>query len=138
MEKAKELILKAFAMLPNDPTLCKEVAMVLTACGEDGQWLDIYATLSADLQNLGRLRLYKAIALINLDRLEEASEIINGNFVLNDIKEGELSVSHYWFRLYRGLYAKEIGVNYDPADKALAAEADKKYPLPRKQDFRMH
>lgn len=137
-EKGKEYILKAFDMLNDNPTLCKEVAQNLLAAGSDAQWLDIYATLPADLQNLGRLRLYKTIALINLDRLEEAAEILNENFFMSDIKEGELSVSHYWFRLYRGLYAKEMGVAYDPNDKALAAAADKKYPLPRKQDFRMH
>ena len=135
--KAKELILKAFAMLGDNPTLCKEVAQVLLAADCNAEWLDIYASLSADLQNLGRLRLYKAIALINLDRLEEAAEIINDKFFMSDIKEGELSVSSYWFRLYRGLYAKEMGIPYDPQDKALAEAADKKYPLPRKQDFRM-
>ncbi len=136
--KGKEYILKAFDMLKDNPTLCKEVAQNLLAAGSDAEWLDIYASLPADLQNLGRLRLYKAIALINLDRLEEATEILNENFFMSDIKEGEISVSNYWFRLYRGLYAKEMGIAYDPADKALAAAADKKYPLPKKQDFRMH
>ena len=138
MEKARAYILKAFAMKRDNPTLCKEVAMQLTADGGDEKWLEIYETLPEELKQLGRLRLYKAIALINLDRLEEAAQIINGDVVLSDIKEGELSVSHYWFRLYRGLYAKEIGKTYDPADKMLAAAADKKYPLPRKLDFRMH
>ena len=137
-EKGKEYILKAFDMLKDNPTLCKEVAQNLLAAGSDAQWLDIYASLPADLQNLGRLRLYKTIALINLDRLEEAAEILNENFFMSDIKEGELSVSHYWFRLYRGLYAKEMGIAYDANDKALAEAADKKYPLPKKQDFRMH
>jgi hypothetical protein len=112
--------------------------MQLTADGGDEQWLEIYAQLSPALQNMGRLRLYKAIALINLDRLEQAAEIINEDFVLSDIKEGELSVSYYWFRLYRGLYAKENGIPYNENDKALAEAADRKYPLPRKLDFRMH
>ena len=138
MAKAREYILKAFRLKGDDPTLCKEVAMQLTADGGDAMWLDIYASLPNALQDLGRLRLYKAIALINLDRLEEAAEIINPDFVLSDIKEGELSVSHYWFRLYRGLYAKENGLAYDGQDKALAEAADAKYPLPKKLDFRMH
>ena len=138
LEAARAYILKAFALKKDNPTLCKEVAMQLTADGGDRLWLDIYEKLPENLQQLGRLRLYKAIALINLDRLEEAAKIINGDFVLSDIKEGELSVSHYWFRLYRGLYAKENGLPYDPEDKALAQAADEKYPLPKKLDFRMH
>ena len=138
MTKAREYILKAFSMKQSNPTLCKEVAMQLTADGSDALWLEIYDALSVELKELGRLRLYKAIALINLDRLEEAAQIINGDFLLSDIKEGELSVSHYWFRLYRGLYAKENGLVYDEQDKALAQAADAKYPLPKKLDFRMH
>lgn len=138
MAKARELILKAFELKKDNPTLCKEVAMQLTADGGDTLWLQIYETLADELKALGRMRLYKAIALINLDRLEEAAQIINENFVLNDIKEGELSVSYYWFRLYRGLYAKENGLAYDEQDKALAQAADAKYPLPKKLDFRMH
>lgn len=138
LQKAREYILKAFAVKKDNPTLCKEVAMQLIADGGDARWLEIYESLSEELKALGRLRLYKAIALINLDRLEEAAQIINENFDLSDIKEGELSVSYYWFRLYRGLYAKENGLVYDKQDKALAQAADAKYPLPKKLDFRMH
>ena len=136
--KAREYILKAFAIKKDNPTLCKEVAMQLTADGGDELWLEIYESLTEELKDLGRLRLYKAIALINLGKLEEAAQIINGDFVLSDIKEGELSGSYYWFRLYRGLYAKENGLAYDEQDEALAKAADAKYPLPKKLDFRMH
>ena len=138
LAKAREYILKAFSMKGDNPTLCKEMAMQLTTDGGDALWLDIYETLPKELKELGRLRLYKAIALINLDRLEEAAEIINEDFVLSDIKEGELAVSYYWFRLYRGMYAKEKGLKYDEQDKALAQAADAQYPLPKKLDFRMH
>ena len=75
---------------------------------------------------------------MNLDRLSEARQIINESFVLNDIKEGELSVSHLWFLLYRRIYAKECNKVYSPDDFALIKEADAKYPLPKSLDFRMH
>ena len=137
-ETGRKLILQAFALKKDNPTLCKEVAMQLTADGEDALWLEIYASLSPDLQALGRLRMYKTIAHIHLGQLEEAAKILNADFVLNDVKEGELSVSHYWFLLYRSLYAKETGRIYDENDPDLIAAADKKYPLPKKLDFRMH
>ena len=108
------------------------------ADGGDALWLEIYDGLPAQLQAVGRLRMYKAVAHIHLDQLEEAAKILNSDFVLSDIKEGELSVSQCWFQLYRRIYAKENGIPYDEKAAALAAAADAKYPLPKKLDFRMH
>jgi len=136
--KARELILSAYEMKKDCPSLLKEVAQQLTTDCGDSLWLEIYETLPEEYKSLGRLRLYKAIALMNLSRFKEASSIINDSFVMNDIKEGELSVSHLWFELYRNIYAEENGLCYNPEDKELCRMADEKYPLPRKLDFRMH
>ena len=138
IDTAREYILKAFELKKDCPALCNEVAAQLTTDGNDEKWLGIYETLCDEIKYLGRIRLYKAVALINLDRLKEATEIINPHFVMSDIKEGELSVSHLWFVLYRRLYAKEKGIAYNPDDAQLTKEADEKYPLPKRLDFRMH
>ncbi len=135
---AKEYILKAFALKNDSLALCTELAAQLTSEDDDERWLAIYDSLPGELQISGRLRLYKAIALMNLGRLRQATAIVNSDFVMNDIKEGELSVSHLWFELYRRLYAEEAGVLYDSTDIKLKQEADEKYPLPRTLDFRMH
>lgn len=137
-EKAKDLLLSAFALKKDCRALCVEIAALLTDIGEDEQWLSLYETLPAELQAKGRLRLYRAIALIHTDRLSEAASIIHKDFVMPDIKEGELSVSAVWFELYRRLYAKETGTAYDPRNQELIRAADEKYPLPRALDFRMH
>lgn len=133
-----ELLLTAFSLKPNCRALCVEVASLLTESGRDEEWLSLYETLSDSLKANSRLRLFRAIALIHTDRPEQAAEIVNQNFILPDIKEGELSVSAVWFDLYRRLYAKECGVIYDPNNAKLIAAADEKYPLPRSLDFRMH
>ena len=112
--------------------------MLLTREGDDGLWLELCGEMPDALRENGRIRLLCGVALIHLDRLEEAAGIINEGFVMADVKEGELSVSHFWFELYRRLYAKEKGVPYDPNDAALCAEADETYPLPEALDFRMH
>lgn len=137
-QTARKLILSAYELKKDCPSLLKEVAQQLTSDGGDSLWLEIYEKLSPSFQALGRLRLYKAIALMNLSKYKEASSIINESFVMSDIKEGELSVSHLWFELYRNIYAEENGLVYDKENKALCAAADEKYPLPRKLDFRMH
>lgn len=136
--KGKELILQALELKKDYRVLLGEVAAILTSDNSDEMWLEIYDTLPQHLKETGRLRLYKAIALMNLNRLKEATEIINPDFVLCDIKEGELSVSQLWFTLYRRLYAEETGKEYTPDDIELITDADKKYPLPGKLDFRMH
>lgn len=138
VEKAEELLLAAFAMKKDCRALCIEVAALLTGIGKDDAWLSIYDSLSEGLKALGRLRLYRAIALIHTNRLKEATKIINNDFVLPDIKEGELSVSAIWFDLYRRLYAEECGIPYDTQNAELITAADRKYPLPRSLDFRMH
>ena len=138
MELAREYILRAFEVKRNCRSLCTEVAAQLTQDGKDALWLEIYDGLTPELQMLGRLRLYRAIALIHLNRLKEATEIINKDFEMSDIKEGELSVSQLWFELYRRLYAEETGEIYDETNQELCKKADKKYPLPKKLDFRMH
>lgn len=138
LDIAREYILKAFELKADNISLVKEVAAQLTSDGNDSLWIEIYDSLTDELKQSGRLRLYCAIAYINLSKLEKAREIINENFVMCDIKEGELSVSHYWFELYRRIYAKEIGREYDENDKQLIEDADNKYPLPKELDFRMH
>ena len=137
-EKAQELLLKAFRLKPDCRALAVETAMQLTEDGSDEQWLALYDGLSPELRACGRLRLLRAVALLHLDRLEEAAGILNRDFVMPDVKEGELSVSCLWFELYRRLYAREKNVPYDPADEGLVRAADAKYPLPRALDFRMH
>lgn len=138
MKTAREYILKAFELKKDCPALCNEVGAQLTTDGGDELWLAIYDELPSDIKKLGRTRLYRAVALIHLNRLKEASEIINPDFVMSDIKEGELSVSYLWFELYRRLYAEENGMEYCSDNVQLIKEADEKYPLPKKLDFRMH
>lgn len=137
-ERAVELILEAEKLKPSCASLEKETAAILTAYGKDALWLEIFDRLSPELRSLGRLRLFKAVALINLERLDEAAEILNADFEMPDVKEGELSVSHYWFELYRRIYARDLGKKYDPSNLELIRAADETYPLPKSLDFRMH
>ncbi len=137
-DKAREFLLLAFSLKSNCRALCIELAAHMTTIGDDAGWLEIYQTLPADIREWGRVRLYRAIALIHLEQFEQASQIINEKFVMPDIKEGEISVSAVWFDLYRRLYAKQMGVPYNPDNTELITAADKKYPLPKELDFRMH
>ena len=137
-EKAVGCILEAFRLAPDCLPLCIETAAILTSCGQDEKWLEIFETLNKEAKENGRLRLHKAIALMNLERLDEAAEILRPGFEIPDIKEGELSVSRLWFELYGRIWARENKVRYDAGDENIRKAVDAEYPLPYELDFRMH
>lgn len=134
---ARKYILDAFNLKKDCISILKEVAIQLTNDGSDNMWLNIYDGVKSKLKDNCRLKMYTAIAYIHLDMLSEAAGIINDGFVMSDVREGELSISHYWFELYRRIYAKEKKIIYDPNNKELCRKADEKYPLPRALDYRM-
>ena len=95
--------------------LLLDAAKILTQCGQPAQWLALYLTLPSQLQENGRLKLYTVIAHLDLGDEQAAKCLLNEDFSMSDIKEGELSLSAVWSRLY----------------------GDEK-PLPAHLNFRMH
>lgn len=115
-------------------SILREYAGWLTSCKKDEEWLSIYEQLDETLKADGRLQVYKAIALLHLDRPEDASKILTPKLVLSDVKEGELSLSYLWKQIYSAILQKQTGVSKEVADKTVLD----KYPLPYDLDFRMH
>ena len=114
--------------------LMVDCAQVMIYAKAYERWLEVFCNLDKKLQADNRLRLFKAIALIEIKQYEKAAEIIRPDFMLCDIKEGELSLSYIWKRLYTGLLQKETGIN---DERKLEALYEAKYPLPAHLDFRM-
>ena len=79
--------------------------------------------------------LYTAIALTRLERLEEAKALLTEELVVNDLKEGEYSISQLWVELYRLVIAREKGITPEEITEFAVLE---QYPLPYQLDFRMH
>ena len=123
MEKAFLYMKKAYELNPTNRALCTEFAMICTQTGNDDAWINAYSSMPQELKELGRLKLYLAVAYMSKGLLRDAAEIINEDFEMADIKEGELSVSAIWTELY----GKLDGEN-----------AEILHPLPKKLDFRMH
>ena len=114
--------------------LVKEYASWLTALGMDEKWLETYETLSEGMKKNERLQVYCAIALLHLGKPYEAAKIVTPDFVLSDVKEGELSLSYLWKEIYTVIVMQETGKEKTEAEKI----AMEKYPLPYELDFRMH
>lgn len=73
------------------------------------------------------------MVLTRLNRLEEASEYLNYDLVVPDIKEDENSITEAWFALYGAIIQKRTGLT-DP--DTLHQMVEKEYPL-EKLDFKM-
>lgn len=95
--------------------LLGDAAKIFVECGASDEWIDIYNNLDKSLKSNGRLRFFAATAYVNCGQKEKARDIINSNFEMSDIKEGELSISAIWKTIY----------------------GDEK-PLPMRLNFKMH
>ena len=136
IKMAIDYILKAFDIKKDCRPLVIEIASILTLNGEDEKWLELYKELSDELKENKRIKFLTAIAYMHLEMFDEAIKIVNKDFYIPDVREGEVSLSKIWFELYRRIYAKEIGVKYDENNTELAKAADERYPLPFELDFR--
>ena len=134
LDKAMEWMHKALACNRTDRGLILNAAQLMLAAEKYEEWVSLFAQLDEKLRSNGRLQLYTAIALIRLERYEEAAGIIHAEFVLNDIEEGEVSLSAVWFDLYRHLIT---GAPEDADEAALMALVEEQFPLPAHLDFRM-
>lgn len=97
------------------------------------EWLEAYEQIG-DMQGDGRLKLYCVKALMALERYDEASDILNYNLVMPDIKEGDTAISDVWFDLYAKILSEQTGITDEGELRRLTEE---KYPL-KNLDFRTH
>ena len=67
--------------------------------------------------------------------IDGALGFINESLIVDDIREGEYSLSSIWVEIYKRVLAKEKHVYYGEISDAEVLE---KYPLPFKLDYRMH
>lgn len=130
-DKAVELMQKSVYLNPVLP-IEKDYGETLVKAGLYEKWIEYF---DGDCVNKDseRLQFYKAFALTKLKKYEEASKIVNENYTLSDIKEGELSVSELWYEIYGPL----ITGRDDMDEKERNAIVDRERPL-GKLDFRMH
>jgi hypothetical protein len=116
------------------PPLAVECGKVLLDAQLPQTWLDTLPLLSPALRNKGRIRLLEARATLALGLLARTGELLETLPVIEDIREGELSLSALW----REYSVQRLAAPEDrPVDDALRARARQEFPLPARFDFRM-
>lgn len=133
--EASSLMKKAVQLNGEYTPLLIEFAYALMSSGEYSEFVDFYSTLSKAQQQNGRLKMLLGACLSKVGDIEKAMKVITKDLIVDDIKEGEYSLSAIWTEIYAQKLAKELGVSVESLTTEQVLE---KYPLPIELDFRMH
>ena len=106
---------RAITLNPSYRPLLIDCAKLFVEAKMYGDWVGIYEKISPDLKKAGRIKYLTALAYIRLGMRAEAEGLVNGDLVIEDLREGDLSIEKIWDELYGD-----------------------EYPLPKALDFRMN
>jgi len=133
-DEAVELYIAACRMRPSLLPLVVECGRTLIDVGRPRDWLELLAQLPPSVRTVGRIRLLEAQAALAMGDFERVERIFAEKPVVDDMREGEKSLSHLWFEFHeqRLSVAESISI-----DDALRARVRREFPVPKQFDFRM-
>ena len=134
LSEAADLYVRACRMCPSLLPLAAECGQVLNDATRPQAWLDLLETLSEPVRRAGRIRLLEGWAALAARDFGRVENLLAGTLVIDDLREGERSLSHLWFEYHeQRLSAKEnVAV-----DDALRERVRREFPVPARLDFRM-
>ncbi|HIS99311.1 MAG TPA: DUF5107 domain-containing protein [Candidatus Faecaligallichristensenella faecipullorum] len=133
-QAAADCLCQAVRMAPHR-ALAIEACRLLNDAGRPEDLLKLVDELPERLRRVGRVQALRADALLKLDKLDELNTILKRGIQLNDVREGEISLSELWFRMNCRRISLAEGI---PDDEALRVRVEKECPPPAHLDFRMH
>ena len=134
-KSASSLMTKALSLSQNCVNLYPDAMKCYLADGQFDTAIECFNNAPANVCSRGRMQLLVSVAYIKLGRYADATKYINSDFRMDDMREGEISLSHVWKELYTEIL-REKNPNFDA--RALSMLQKEKYPLPSHLDFRMH
>lgn len=98
MQDGMHIISRGICLQPEDLSYVKEGFRLLIMNGGCEQVLEIWPQLDESIRREGRMRLYYIRALADSGQNEETYRILteNGGLRVDDIREGEVSLSDMW------------------------------------------
>jgi hypothetical protein len=132
--EAVELYVAAWRMRPSLLPLAVECGRTLIDVGRPRDWLELVAELPESIRTVGRIRLLEAQAALAVADFETVEGIFAEKPVVDDMREGEKSLSHLWFDFHEQRLSAAEKV---PIDDALRARVRREFPVPKEFDFRM-
>ena len=134
LDEAANQYLAACRLRPSLMPLATECAQLLLDAGRPQDWLDLLPELDASVQTAGRIRLQEGRAALAVEDFGRVGRIFEGDLVIDDLREGERSLSHLWFEYHEQRLAAAAGSDVDDAIKE---QVRAEFPVPEHLDFRM-
>ena len=132
-EAAVELYIQALTMMPELLPLAIECGQKLIAMGQAQIWLDLLAGLPDAVRAAGRIRLLEGQAALEIGDLQRVEPLFDGTLVVDDLREGERSLSQLWF----DYHVRRLSLTEGGPTEALMERVRRDYPVPAFLDFRM-
>jgi hypothetical protein len=130
---AADLWLEAHRLLPGLVPLAVECAQALLRSQRPDGCVALIAGLRPELAASGRFRYLEALARLDLGEFDAVETILRRGLVLDDLREGECSLTDLWFGLHeRRLAARECVA----IDDALRQRVRQTCPPPAHLEFR--
>jgi hypothetical protein len=131
---AAKLWREAFALKLDLLPLAIECAEALLRADEATEALRFVESLPPMMRKTGRMRMIEARAAVASGDLDLAEQILAGDLVVPDLREGEVGLTDTWYALQEQKLARS---RHAPLTDAIRAEARRNFPPPKHLDFRM-
>jgi tetratricopeptide (TPR) repeat protein len=132
---AIELYTEACRMRPTLLPLVVECGRALIDTEHPREWLDLVEELPGVIRMAGRVRLLEGQAALAAKDFDRVAGLFADVPVIDDLREGERSLSQLWFEYHEQRLSALEGV---PVDESLHARVRREFPVPPEIDFRMH
>ena len=133
-DEAVSLYIDAIRMQPELIPLAVECGKVLLQVGQPQKWLELLTEMPETIRKVGRIQLLEAQAALAVDDFERAEQFFADEVIIPDIREGELSLSDFWFEYQTKRLSdqEKIQINNELRERVY-----QEFPVPTHLDFRM-
>jgi hypothetical protein len=132
---ARELYVGACRLRPTLLPLVVECGRALIEMEHPQRWLDLLEELPEPVRRAGRVRLLEGQAALAVQDFDRVALMFADVPVIDDLREGERSLSQLWFEYHEQRLSALENV---PVDEGLRERVRREYPVPPEIDFRMH
>ncbi|MFQ6097440.1 MAG: DUF5107 domain-containing protein [Armatimonadota bacterium] len=134
VDDAADLLLAAARMQPGLVPLVVESGRALLAADRAAEWLDFLNAVPQDVRGAGRVGLLQAQAALAQGNLDTVERLLHEAREIDDLREGEVSLSDLWYSLHEKRLSAAEGIEIDDD---LRARVRREFPPPPAIDFRM-
>ncbi len=126
---------EAARLRPDLLPLVWECGQCLLDADAAGAWLKLLEILPPATRQAGRIRLLEGRAALAMQDFDRVGDLLQERLVIDDLREGERSLSSLWVEYHERRLAHEAGTE---VDDAIRERVRRDHPVPAHLDFRMH